>query len=475
MPSFGLFVSVTPATPEICTQVEDFNSIEFQSVLDGNSAFYHTLERSCWKIAKVSGGYVAIFYSSSVFSDQLSVESHQFLVQSNPGSDILFWSGQIYSSSEITLARKIKSENANVGQVLLDAFSKEKEVAGVVNLINSLVGSFILIFVNIKSSRIYFTRDRCGRHSVVARRFIKAPDDSLCIDSISSMVIQTQPSFPEVTLELLEKNAKDWFEIPACGIFVSKIVCDSENIFLSDVNLYPWSEQHLSLCPSSLSAFVNRVLDKHQNCCSRVLPNVYTSITFKEAQHKLLELLLTVVCDSVNNDLLFNLNYSFNLINVADNNWSGSLFGLLFSGGLDSSVIAVILDRFVPKNQSIDLINVGFQRKCSDASVSIDCVSNFCTLLASTNCETLEYGITSSLKYHTKSTCLDDINLISAEEAPDRITALRSYEELCKLSPQRKWNFIKNAKLFVLRVSGVINRASTRLPPATTFGQQDCT
>ncbi|TNN20899.1 Asparagine synthetase domain-containing protein [Schistosoma japonicum] len=412
MPSFGLFVSVTPATPEICTQVEDFNSIEFQSVLDGNSAFYHTLERSCWKIAKVSGGYVAIFYSSSVFSDQLSVESHQFLVQSNPGSDILFWSGQIYSSSEITLARKIKSENANVGQVLLDAFSKEKEVAGVVNLINSLVGSFILIFVNIKSSRIYFTRDRCGRHSVVARRFIKAPDDSLCIDSISSMVIQTQPSFPEVTLELLEKNAKDWFEIPACGIFVSKIVCDSENIFLSDVNLYPWSEQHLSLCPSSLSAFVNRVLDKHQNCCSRVLPNVYTSITFKEAQHKLLELLLTVVCDSVNNDLLFNLNYSFNLINVADNNWSGSLFGLLFSGGLDSSVIAVILDRFVPKNQSIDLINVGFQRKCSDASVS-------------------------------SSTCLDDINLISAEEAPDRITALRSYEELCKLSPQRKWNFIK--------------------------------
>ncbi|KAK4475879.1 hypothetical protein MN116_001126 [Schistosoma mekongi] len=412
MLNFSLFVSVTPNSPEVYTQVEDSNSLQFQSILDANSIFYHTLGRSCWKIAKVPGGCITIIYSSSVFSDQLSLDSHQFLVQSNPGCDILFWSGQIYSSSEITIARKIESENPNVGQVLLDAFSKEKEVAGVVNLINSLIGSFILIFVNIESNRIYFTRDRCGRHSVVARRFTKVPDDSLCIDSISSMVIQTRPSVPEVTLELLERNAKDWFEIPACGIFVSKVVCDNENVFLSDVNLYPWSEQHLPLCPSSLSVFVNRVLSKHQNHCSRVLPNVYTSITFKEAQHKLLELLLAVVSDSVNYDLLFDLNYSFNLFNVAGNNWSGSLFGLLFSGGLDSSVIAVILDRFVPKNQSIDLINVGFQRKRSDTSVS-------------------------------SSTCLDSINLISAEEAPDRITALKSYEELCRLSPQRKWNLIK--------------------------------
>uniref|UniRef100_A0A5K4F1P8 Asparagine synthetase domain-containing protein n=1 Tax=Schistosoma mansoni TaxID=6183 RepID=A0A5K4F1P8_SCHMA len=353
-----------------------------------------------------------MFSSFFAFNNPFQKNAPQFLIQSNTGGDILFCSGQIRSSSDITLAKSFESENISIGQVLLDAFSKENNVNAVVNLVNSLIGSFVLIFVSIELGRVYFTRDQFGHHSLVARRVSGLPNELFCIDSVSNIVIPIQSSLPEVSLDSLEKNAKDWFEIPACGIFVSKIVCDNGNVFLSDINLYPWSEQHLLLCPSNIPVKVDRVLHVNQNHCNSISANMCIPTTLKEVQQKFLDLLSAVIHDSVYFDLLCDTNYSFNVSNVMRENQSGSLFGLLFSGGLDSSVIAALLDRFVPEDQSIDLINVAFQRRCAGVSVN-------------------------------NSDCLDKDSLISAEEAPDRQTALKSYEELCKLSARRKWNLIK--------------------------------
>ncbi|CAH8640468.1 unnamed protein product [Schistosoma curassoni] len=410
MLSFGLFVSHCSENSE----VRDLNAVELQDVLNTNisSTFYHTIETSYWKAARLSRGWISIFSSFFAFNDPFAKNAHQFLIQSNTGCNILFCSGQIRSSSDITLAKHFDSENISIGQVLLDAFSKEKNVNAVVNLINSLIGSFVLIFVSVESHRVYFTRDPFGRHSLVARKFSGLPSELFCIDSVSSIVIPSQSSFPEISLDSLEKDAKDWFEIPACGIFVSKIVCDNRNVFLSDINLYPWSEQHLLLCPSNIPFKVNRVLNVNQTHCNSLSTNMCIPTTLKEVQQKFLDLLSAVIHDSVNFDLLYYTNYSFNVSDVLDDNRSGSLFGLLFSGGLDSSVIAALLDRFVPDDQSIDLINVAFQRRCTGVSVN-------------------------------NSDCLDKDCLISAEEAPDRQTALKSYEELCELSARRKWNLIK--------------------------------
>ncbi|RTG80757.1 uncharacterized protein DC041_0000557, partial [Schistosoma bovis] len=262
--------------------VRDLNAVELQDVLSTNisSTFYHTIETSYWKAARLSRGWISIFSSFFAFNDPFAKNAHQFLIQSNTGCNILFCSGQIRSSSDITLAKHFDSENI------------EKNVNAVVNLINSLIGSFVLIFVS-------------------------------------------------------EKDAKDWFEIPACGIFVSKIVCDNGNVFLSDINLYPWSEQHLLLCPSNIPFKVNRVLNVNQTHCNSLSTNMCIPTTLKEVQQKFLDLLSTVIHDSVNFDLLYDTNYSFNVSDVLDDNRSGSLFGLLFSGGLDSSVIAALLDRSV--------------------------------------------------------------------------------------------------------------------------------
>lgn len=66
-----------------------------------------------------------------------------------------------------------------------------------------------------------------------------------------------------------------------------------------------------------------------------------------------------------------------------------------FSGGLDSTIIALLADKFIPVNCPIDLYNVAFQQ----------------------------------------------VN--GTYDVPDRITGYASLEELKLLAPNRTWNFIK--------------------------------
>lgn len=64
--------------------------------------------------------------------------------------------------------------------------------------------------------------------------------------------------------------------------------------------------------------------------------------------------------------------------------------GILFSGGLDCTILAFLSHKYVPKDQSIELMNVAFKK---------------------------------------------DDN--SSYEVPDRLTGRQSFEELTKLSPSR--------------------------------------
>lgn len=73
-----------------------------------------------------------------------------------------------------------------------------------------------------------------------------------------------------------------------------------------------------------------------------------------------------------------------------------------FSGGLDSTVIALLVDRFTPLDSPIDLYNVAFRQESGGFDV------------------------------------------------PDRITGVSSLEELKKLAPHRIWNFIKVHYFYII-------------------------
>lgn len=80
---------------------------------------------------------------------------------------------------------------------------------------------------------------------------------------------------------------------------------------------------------------------------------------------------------------------------------------ILFSGGLDCTVLARLTSELLPEGQGIDLINVAFENPRIAAR--------------------LPAGSSATAIY---------------EACPDRITGRKSFGELCDVCPGRQWRFI---------------------------------
>ena len=94
-----------------------------------------------------------------------------------------------------------------------------------------------------------------------------------------------------------------------------------------------------------------------------------------------------------------------------------SKIGILFSGRLDSTILAALADEFVPHDEPIDLLNVAFEReKKGDLSKK-------------------------------QSRKVKHLDLSQAEEdkylVPDRITGKKAADDLKKLYPNRQWHFVQ--------------------------------
>lgn len=97
-----------------------------------------------------------------------------------------------------------------------------------------------------------------------------------------------------------------------------------------------------------------------------------------------------------------------------------SRVGILFSGGLDSIVLAALTDRCVPPDESIDLINVAFEQKTIKKT----------NVKKRTNKNQQD-------KKDDFGTCTTNFNV------PDRITGRNGIAELKTINPERSWKFVE--------------------------------
>lgn len=93
---------------------------------------------------------------------------------------------------------------------------------------------------------------------------------------------------------------------------------------------------------------------------------------------------------------------------ASDEGLSSTRLAILFSGGLDCTVLARLSHELLPSSEPIDLLNVAFQNP----------------------------------RIHKAAN--DDADAFEAalESCPDRITGRASYAELCKVCPDRQWRFV---------------------------------
>jgi len=273
--------------------------------------------------------------------------------------DVLLWNGEVFGGHPVVSSTQ--SDTRRVFQVLSSLTRTDNNIGK--NLLKSLdriEGPWSVVYWHNDSQTLWFGRDRLGRRSLLLR-YEKGDDDdnvlkSLRISSVLSVHDDEKYVVP-TDKDRYKMIPSVWQAIPPIGLFGVR--------FKNDGSLHGFIHvpRTSSLLPSSSAAVV-----------------VTTKKTTGETTTKssLSSCLEQTLRDAVKRRAL----------DISDSKG----VAVLFSGGLDSAVIAAMLGQVLPKDNVVELINVCFD-------------------------------------YPTYN-------------SPDRDAALRVFQELKVSQPKRKWRLI---------------------------------
>ncbi|EJT75466.1 hypothetical protein GGTG_05399 [Gaeumannomyces tritici R3-111a-1] len=240
----------------------------------------------------------------------------------------------------------------------------------ILDTIRSIEGPFALVFFDKPSAKLFYARDRLGRRSLLARR--DGDNDSLCLSSVA---------------ERLDPN---WVEVEADGIYMLELSTLSPGSVPAPVR-HPWvATPDLSQEMAGIGMFNTQILRPASDSQPPAWPEAAAISALRDHLTESLRL---------------------RILGVPEPPSSGqdidTRVAVLFSGGLDCTVLARLCHDLLPATQGIDLVNVAFEnpRIASQAD-----------------------------KCHPQ----DDLY----EACPDRVTGRKSFAELLRVCPERAWRFI---------------------------------
>ncbi|GIY15564.1 asparagine synthetase domain-containing protein 1 [Caerostris extrusa] len=282
--------------------------------------------------------------------------------------NVLMWNGEI-------LGGPLFEQSQSDVKVLSEKLFSCTETSHVISVISSIEGPFAFVFYQ-NNGLVWFGRDVFGRRSLLW----KANDTAFHLSSISSL-------------------EEEWKEVPAAGIFCLNLKQSNDQQCFT-VNLYPWSSTPSGFCSSQ------KIDDLYNNIFPNVIITVASDVSIKNPILKPLNRLLP--SDEILKELWFpnedikSKNYfpedifkrilETTLMDKAINEFGEMLsnavkkrvqnhqhickncyssqenvqscrhtsVGILFSGGLDSIVIACLANRHLDENEPIDLLNIAF-------------------------------------------------------------------------------------------------------------------
>lgn len=270
---------------------------------------------------------------------------------------------------------------------LFDLFNVANNQQDILNVFKKLIGPFsIILFFK---SKLYVARDSLGRNSLIIGQH------------------QDQIFFTSVMKYNRDSNIKA-IELPSLGVY-----CIDLNS--REIQLYPYEEifhEHNLNQIKYLKVTFKDLKIASEYLKSEIIDEIKLNFSFDE------------ICKNATNfdDILSNPQVSYAVDIFIDRltksvgerikrtrqfckdcksstNCNHSRIGILFSGGVDCSLLTVIAEKFIDQNTSIDLMNVAFEKVKSPPEI--------------------------------------DWNV------PDRKTGLQTYEELKQLFPSRKLNFVE--------------------------------
>ncbi len=314
--------------------------------------------------------------------------------------NLLLWNGELFASDLIKV-----EPNENDGFKIFLKLNESNTQKDILHTLESIKGPFAFVYYEKSSNQVYFGRDRLGRRSLL----INSNRDG---NSSLIMLTSVQIGLDDVTFknEFNELRASaiyslDLNKLPFCLNlhFWKKI--NETNILMNDEQLrqnFPYNIQlfisELSLTDSISEFNENFNISKDESKFRRLVDDFYDKL--KESVMKRVKNLPNYCKQcSQQNHMKFSTDGSFRC--------EHSKVAVLFSGGVDSAVLAAMVDLCLPADEPIDLLNIAFENQ-------------------------------------KKSNENKDDFLV-----PDRISGIEALKEL---NPARKWNFVEiNVKLDELR------------------------
>ncbi|NXR08065.1 ASND1 protein, partial [Semnornis frantzii] len=361
-------------------------------------------------------------------------------------SNVFLWNGEIFSGVCV-------GDLENDTKVMFHHLVLCSSEADILSLFSSLRGPWSFIYYQASRHALWFGRDYFGRRSLLWQ-FGDEADSTLCLASVS---VQSQ-------------SGNQWQEVPASGIFKIDLKACAATKSLS-LTLFPWKysctekaeegfinvlDQVSKGLPSHICLMMNESklfltapvipLNKTTSRASGECPDTRSSsishvasietlqgFLAEEHRRKLVQEFTDVLSEAVKRRVL-------SLVRGKDENTRElpstssrkAHIGVLFSGGIDSVVIAALADKHVPSGEPIDLLNVAFTAKeqteqkgatknPASQQVQLD-------LLCLKRCQDLDVK---------SGACL------SCFDVPDRITGRAGLKELEAINPSRTWNFVE--------------------------------
>ena len=320
----------------------------------------------------------------------------------HPNGNVLLWNGEIFESDLIEIA-----PGDNDGAKLLEKLNEFHETNDIFKVFETIKGPFAFVYLERTTNRLYFGRDRLGRRSLLINSKRDSNRDEFPALVLSSVQVEFkmegfENEFDELSANFLYKiDLKESFD-KIDGFQWSKSGHLDEDKKLSDLR-YVRSDFSIidSISPLNINTDAVYNMEKFNSVSIEFFEKLTQSV------RRRVENLPThcKACSKGDNLKKFD----------GSEQCGHAKLAVLFSGGVDSAVLAALADLCLPKDQPIDLLNIAFEKPKT---------------------QKINPNQKSKIKFEKK------LNIPTIDEflVPDRISGLECLKEL---NPKRKWNFVE--------------------------------
>lgn len=301
---------------------------------------------------------------------------------------VLCWNGEAWLFDDKPVRG---NDSAYIFRQLLAAAAAAPESGpvSVVDVLDKIKGPYAFVFFDGRSKQVFYGRDVLGRRSLLASAPNTDQNTSKSVLTISSLTTSNNtPRQAEVGtahIHVVDLNESDL-----------SVQAVSGRRSIADINAnIPRLDEHIQPCPSI--AAVDGVLEKLSTAVRRRVEAIP----------------------------------SYNLPASTANLSNPSKVAILFSGGLDCTLLARLSHDVLPQSEPIDLLNVAFENpRVARARIR--------TQIRAVKDQYLEQKSAVLESTSGREPKAEDLY----EFCPDRMTGRSSFTELVRICPSRLWRFV---------------------------------